>query len=587
MDESDKSLMNLVLSALASPARLRMLRELSRRELSYSELMEAAGMNRERDAGKFSYHLRKLLTAGLVEADKRSRRYRITSQGSLVLEYLERIEKELGASSMLIVRRSEHLMEPFDRRKIAEALVREAKLTPKLAGEVALLAEEKLSGLKIKYLTAPLIRELVNSILLDMGLEKYRHRLTRVGMPVYDVSRLLRRVAERRDYRVFLEEAAGAVAEEYFLLNVLPRPIAEAHLSGRIDLYPMKRWLTSVYGRGYRVNSEEDAETILREILCKALGVGIELYLEAGSIGALKEMLPPLVKSLPEDRVLSIGFREVEGVLKVLEKVSEASGRIKVLLMMGDSPKRLTQLDEKLRRVGVEPYYRAGGTLLSDGYSLEFEKRFLKIHAVASINVPAAALESDRNVEETLKTVRERAAQAAGALSHALRLFRTLYREEGVASIVSPCGLFEAVKFLSGSSPAISEESGRLLLEVLEAVREGVERGSGRGGVRVAAKCPKPAVQRMMKADIYRFGAEEVERIAGRRGGGYSYLAIPPRERFRSLKDRLEMEVKVASLMNGGHLIILPKARRTQAFETLTTMVEELEKANPTLIGFE
>ena len=584
MDESEKPRMNSVLSALASPARLKMLRELSRRELSYSELMEAAGMDRERDAGKFSYHLRKLITAGLVEADKRSRRYRVTSQGSLVLEYLERMERELGASSMLIVRRSEHLMEPFDRRKIAEALVREAKLTPKLAGEVALLAEEKLSSLKIKYLTAPLIRELVNSILLDMGLEKYRHRLTRVGMPVYDVSKLLRRVAEKRDYRVFLEEAAGAVAEEYFLLNVLPRPVAEAHLSGQIDLYPMKRWLTSVYGGGYRVSSKEDAGAILQEVL----RIGVELYLEVGSIEALREVLSPLMKSLPADRVLSIGFHGAEEALKALERVPEVSGRVRVMSRLGDSPKRLTQLDERLRRIGVEPYYTVGGTLLSDGYSLESGKNPLKIHAVASVNVPAAALESDRNVEEALKKVRERAARAAGALSHALHLFRTLYREEGVASIVSVCGLFEAVKFLSGSSPAVSEDSERILLRILEAVREGAGKGSEGGEVRVAAKCPKPAAQRMMKADIYRFGLEEVGRVAGRRGGGYSYLAIPPRERFRSLEDRLEIEVRVASLMNGGHLMVLPKARRTQAFEILATMVEELEKANPrTLIGFE
>ena len=37
-----------------------------------------------------------------------------------------------------------------------------------------------------KFLSAPLIREVVNTVLLEMGYPEYRNVLTRVGIPVYD-----------------------------------------------------------------------------------------------------------------------------------------------------------------------------------------------------------------------------------------------------------------------------------------------------------------------------------------------------------------------------------------------------------------
>jgi anaerobic ribonucleoside-triphosphate reductase len=99
-------------------------------------------------------------------------------------------------------------MEQFDRNRIAQVLVEEAGVPPKVADKLARLAEEKLEALKIQYLTAPLIRELVNVLLIDQGLEEYRHRLSRLGMPVYDVEKLLRKAAERRDFLTLVKETS-------------------------------------------------------------------------------------------------------------------------------------------------------------------------------------------------------------------------------------------------------------------------------------------------------------------------------------------------------------------------------------------
>jgi len=61
-------------------------------------------------------------------------------------------------------------------------------MPPDQAQRMAKEAEKLLQKSKIKYLTSPLIREVVNAILIEKGQEEYRHKLTRLGMPVHEVS---------------------------------------------------------------------------------------------------------------------------------------------------------------------------------------------------------------------------------------------------------------------------------------------------------------------------------------------------------------------------------------------------------------
>lgn len=229
-----------------------------------------------------------------------------------------------------------------------------------------------------------------------------------------------------------------------------------------------------------------------------------------------------------------------------------------------------------------------GGRLLSPGY-LMADEGLADLHGIGSINAPGAVLEAGRGFEEALEKVREAAARAAGALSRALKLFKELYegRVGQASSAVAVCGLFEAAKLLTGSSPVISSEAREVLKEILKAAWQGVRRGAHAGEVRLAARCPRAAAARMAKADSYRFGVEEVEKVTGGEGG-YSYTAVPAWERFRSLEDRLRLEAELAPLMNGGHVIVLGRVKRSKALTLLSDMRGELRSANPnTLIRFE
>jgi len=233
-----------VLKAVSSSLRMTILDLLLERgPLSYTELMNTLRLNPNRDAGRFAYHLKLLLKEDLVEPDVKAKKYHITDLGRMVMDVTEDIEERVSRRR-LMVRTSRLAMEEFDRNKIADSLVREAGVPVDQAQKIARETERRLLGFETKYLTAPLIRELVNAVLIEKGLEEYRHKLTRLGLPVYDVTQLVKSTGEKALNVEAVHRAAGdAVMEEYALLNVLPRDIADAHLSGALHINHLGCWI--------------------------------------------------------------------------------------------------------------------------------------------------------------------------------------------------------------------------------------------------------------------------------------------------------------------------------------------------------
>ena len=234
-----------VLKAVSSAIRLKVLDLLlTRGPLSYTEIMKILRLSPTRDAGRFAYHLKCLLKADLVEPDTEAKKYRLTDLGRTIIDVTEDIEKRFFMRRKMLVRTSHLAMEEFDRNKIVDSLVREANVPMDLAQKIARETEGRISEFKTKYLTAPLIREFVNAVLVEKGLEEYRHRLTRLGLPVYDVAQLIKtRGTTFLGVESVQKAASDAVLEEYTLLNVLPRDIADAHLSGRLHLNSLGCWI--------------------------------------------------------------------------------------------------------------------------------------------------------------------------------------------------------------------------------------------------------------------------------------------------------------------------------------------------------
>src|SRR4030042_5003701 len=91
----------------------------------------------------------------------------------------------------LFVRTSDEAMLGWDRQRIVDALMRETYVDFETAKEIAWEVEDLIATSKIKSITTPLIRELVDTKLVERGLEQARKMHTRLGMPLYDVDQLI------------------------------------------------------------------------------------------------------------------------------------------------------------------------------------------------------------------------------------------------------------------------------------------------------------------------------------------------------------------------------------------------------------
>ena len=235
-----------IFDAASAPVRLQILRLLSTKgPLHYTEIMFQLKLDPVRDAGKFVYHLRSLTDTGLVTLDKKSKRYEVTELGRMIVSFARDLDEYVNVKrGKLYVRTSRLAIEEFHRNKIARSLVVEAGVPQEIADEIAAEAEDRLVRLKTVYLTAPLIREFVNAILIEKKLEEYRHKLTRLGMPVYDVAQLIRTAGEKQLSADYVHRSsAKSVLSEYVLLNCLPHKLADAHLSGSIHIANLENWI--------------------------------------------------------------------------------------------------------------------------------------------------------------------------------------------------------------------------------------------------------------------------------------------------------------------------------------------------------
>ena len=152
----------------------------------------------------------------------------------------------------LMVRTSKNTIERFNREKIVESLIKETGLDRKTAEEIALEVEETIRRSRIGFISAPLIREIVNVKLLERGLEKERANYTRLGLPVYDVTQIIEKgVRENANLQHNPETIHKLVADwvmkEYALLKVLPLHLADAHMRGEIHIHDLEYFATRPY----------------------------------------------------------------------------------------------------------------------------------------------------------------------------------------------------------------------------------------------------------------------------------------------------------------------------------------------------
>lgn len=155
------------------------------------------------------------------------------------------------------VRTTEGHMIEWNREKVVNQLLKETKLAERFYNKSAITKEEaqniakdterRIKQLDIKFLSGPLIREIVNIILLERGHLEWRNVSTRVGTPVYDACEIdLGTGFESKDNANLQENAetshkkkADKISKEQYLL-LLPPKLADLHLNGDLHIHDLE-----------------------------------------------------------------------------------------------------------------------------------------------------------------------------------------------------------------------------------------------------------------------------------------------------------------------------------------------------------
>jgi len=173
---------------------------------------------------------------------------------------------------LLVAPFSEDEVTSWDKRKIAEALQREAKLEENLSWEIASAVEKKVFKAGIKQIFTSLIRALVNNELFEHGLTK---RLTKemtddiATKITADFNKeVVTHYLKKEDWQIRENSnqdfslqglnlfASSKIIKNYWLNEVYPREIREAHAEGDLHLHDLS--YLSVYCVGH------DLEDLLR-----------------------------------------------------------------------------------------------------------------------------------------------------------------------------------------------------------------------------------------------------------------------------------------------------------------------------------
>ncbi|MEM3832893.1 MAG: anaerobic ribonucleoside-triphosphate reductase [Thermoprotei archaeon] len=212
--------------------------------LRFSEIKEKLHLRQE-ETSNLSYHIRMLQSHGLIDKDLETGEYILTGLGRKILELINEIEYSIKYSKLL-VRTSRPALEPFDAQKIVSSLIKEAKLPRSLAEDIAREAELRLSKMPIKYLTSAFIRELVNSILVERGLDDVRLQVMRLGLPVHDVHQIIfgneRKI---KNPRLIHYKLSSSMLRDYTLLRLLSKDLSDAHSSGDLHVIDLDEWSLS------------------------------------------------------------------------------------------------------------------------------------------------------------------------------------------------------------------------------------------------------------------------------------------------------------------------------------------------------
>lgn len=143
----------------------------------------------------------------------------------------------------------------WDKKRIADALVKEAQLREEEAEDIAFAVERKVLSSGIKSINVNLLRELVDNELFERGYQAKLKKQEVIGISTYNIKQLIfSNTKENSNIKSNNPEAvnlgiAETILKQYALKEVFSSDIAEAHMKGAIHLhdlgYPVRAYCSA------------------------------------------------------------------------------------------------------------------------------------------------------------------------------------------------------------------------------------------------------------------------------------------------------------------------------------------------------
>ncbi|MFQ5714039.1 MAG: anaerobic ribonucleoside-triphosphate reductase [Candidatus Scalinduaceae bacterium] len=134
---------------------------------------------------------------------------------------------------------------PWDKRKIAIALEKEADLSNEIAQEIANAVENRVFASGLNRISTSLIRELADNELFERGYNAKLEKQTTLGMPKYDIEQLIysknkenSNIASNNPEAINLAVAENTL-KQYALQEVFSKDVADAHITGMVHIHDL------------------------------------------------------------------------------------------------------------------------------------------------------------------------------------------------------------------------------------------------------------------------------------------------------------------------------------------------------------
>jgi DNA-binding transcriptional ArsR family regulator len=507
------------LSALSAPERLRILLALESGNLSYSDLMEAVGMSRRRDVGRFSYHLRRLLEAGLVEVDKESKLYRLSGVGSSVLELLRNISLRVDLGGGIFVRRRGCIVEPFDKLRIVDSLVREAGLPVRIASRIAARVEDELVRLGLGMVDTSVVRCLVGYELLSRGLVSHLGRYVEVGPSLHDLSSVFRRALAAGDSLMVEDYAAAEALGRFVYRKLLPREFLEECSSGLVGMYRPDSWVGGFLGIGLVSESSSVGIEELLTALASSRSVRDEVVVACRSVSWIAiDRFVDLLRSIRGWRMSYSVCSSIDVFGERIDPLGRVrrAGDLMCSYSLGDGSFAISRsADDRLLFNSFGVFSLGGGVRCMIG-------------GVLGVDVAGMYLRSGGQVASALSQLGEALRGVLRAIDKRHGFFDRMHRDLGGVPchyLVAPVGLREVMEVYAAEKSA--GEALGLLRDILSLFRDVISGPHGRRvRIHVASTWPKALSEEFYQRDVASFGSQTISGLAG--GGVYSDFLLSP-----------------------------------------------------------